>query len=63
MVRPKSDAPKEHFLGVKLTDQLHEDLTRLAKELDRPKGWVVREALTAYVARLERSKRNLVNKQ
>ena len=45
MVRPKSDAPKEHFLGVKLTDQLHEDLTRLAKELDRPKGWVDRKSV------------------
>ena len=57
MVRPPSDKPKEHFFGVKLTDELHEALEAEAKRQDRPKSWIVREALAAYVTQAKTNRK------
>jgi predicted transcriptional regulator len=40
-----------------LPDELARKLDRLVQRLDRPKGWIVKEAITAYVALEEKRHR------
>ena len=43
-----------------LPAELAEKLDGLAEELDRPKGWIVKEAIASYVA-LEEKRRQLTH--
>jgi hypothetical protein len=44
-------------VGVRLANETHDALTRLAKEQRRPLGWVIRDFIEAGLQREERAKK------
>ncbi len=44
-------------VGVRLANETHDALTKLAKEQRRPLGWVIRDFIEAGLQREERAKK------
>ena len=45
--------------SVRMSDQLMTELESISEKLDRSKGWVIKDALSQYVARIEQNERML----
>lgn len=45
--------------SVRMSDQLMSELEGIAEKLDRSKGWVIKDALSQYVAQIEEKERLL----
>lgn len=46
--------------SVRMSDQLMDKLEAIAKKLDRSKGWIIKDAVSQYVDRLDRKEKMLV---
>ena len=45
--------------SVRMSDQLMEKLESIAEKLDRSKGWIIKDAVTQYVERIDRKEKML----
>ena len=43
--------------SVRMSDQLMNELESIAEKLDRSKGWIIKDALSQYIARIEQEER------
>jgi len=46
--------------SVRMPEQLMNKLEEMAKKLDRSKGWIIKDALSQYVERMDRREKMLV---
>ena len=45
--------------SVRMSDQLMTELESISEKLDRSKGWIIKDALSQYIARIEQNERIL----
>lgn len=45
--------------SVRMSDQLMDKLETIAKKLDRSKGWIIKDAVSQYVERIDRKEKML----
>ena len=47
------------MISVRMSDQLMTELESISEKLDRSKGWIIKDALSQYIARIEQNERIL----